>query len=495
MDTASTTNLPHRRLRSKSFQKNLLLSIGGIFLLFAVCFSVYQYQREKAYKIDILHSRLQMFNYEMVQTLGDSITNQPLFRDYVNLHKVEGLRVTLINNEGQVLLDSYETNVDSLSNHLGRTEIQGALRDGNGYDIKRTSESTHETYFYSATKFSTPNHRNGTLIIRAAVPYSAELTQSLQADNTYIYFAIALTLLLGIALYWSTRRISRHIGYLREFAVKAEEGEELDHEIERRLPDDELGDISHTIIMLYWKLRHSEEDKVRIKRQLTQNAAHELKTPAASIHGYLESILDNPEMDSDKRQHFLERCYAQSERMNKLLLDMSALTKLDEMEDKKASRQDYRQVNVLSVIHSVLDDTALQLQEKHIISSLEVPEQAEVFGDQSLIYSIFRNLIDNVLSYATGATSVHIKCVEVENEGLHSYEFTVSDNGPGVGPQHLQHLFERFYRVDKGRSRKLGGTGLGLAIVKNAVAAHGGTVTAEITPGGGLTIRFTLARF
>ena len=477
-------------LRSKSFQKNLLLSIGGIFLLFAVCFSVYQYQREKAYKIDILHSRLQMYNYEMLQTLGeDSIISIRPFKDYVQRHNVEGLRVTIIDKEGRVLLDSYETNVDSLDNHSNRAEIQQAIRDGSGYDIKRTSESTHETYFYSAT-------RVGDYIIRSAVPYSAELTRSLQADNTYIYFAIALTLLLGIVLYWSTRRISRHIGYLREFAVKAEEGKELDHEIERRLPDDELGDISHTIIMLYWKLRHSEEDKVRIKRQLTQNAAHELKTPAASIHGYLESILDNPEMDSDKRQHFLERCYAQSERMNKLLLDMSALTKLDELEDNKSdTRKEYRQVNVLSVIQNVLDDTALQLQEKGIVASLHVPEQVEVHGDQSLIYSIFRNLIDNAIAYATGASRLQIVCTEVEDEGRHSYEFTVSDNGQGVEPQHLQHLFERFYRVDKGRSRKLGGTGLGLAIVKNAALAHGGTATAELTPGGGLTIRFSLARF
>ena len=280
-------------LRSKSFQRNLLLSIGGVFLLFAVCFSVYQYQREKEYKIDILHSRLQMYNYEMVQTLGeDSLTNGRLFRDYVGRHSMEGLRVSIIDRNGRVLLDSYDANPGSLGNHLQRTEIQQALRDGNGYDIKRLSQSTHETYFYSATRF-------GNLIVRAAVPYSVELTRSLQADNPYIYFAIALTLLLGIVLYLSTRRISRHIGYLREFAVKAEEGEELDHELERRLPDDELGDISHTIIMLYWKLRHSEEDKVRIKRQLTQNAAHELKTPAASIHGYLESILDHPDMPEE----------------------------------------------------------------------------------------------------------------------------------------------------------------------------------------------------
>ena len=289
LDTAECEHFAPKA-KSKSFQRNLLLSIGGVFLLFAICFSVYQYQREKDYKIDILHSRLQMYNYEMVQTLGeDSLTDSRLFHDYVERHQMEGLRVSVIDLNGRVILDSYDTNVDSLGNHLQRKEIRQALHEGNGFDIKRMSQSTHETYFYSATRF-------GNVIVRAAVPYSVELTRSLQADNTYIYFAIVLTLLLGVALYHITHRISRHIGYLREFAVKAERGEELDHELERRVPDDELGDISHTIIMLYWKLRHSEEDKVRIKRQLTQNAAHELKTPAASIHGYLESILDNPDM-------------------------------------------------------------------------------------------------------------------------------------------------------------------------------------------------------
>ncbi len=477
-------------LKSKSFQRNLLLSIGGVFLLFAICFSVYQYKREKEYKIDILHSRLQMYNYEMVQTVGkDSMSSSRLFRDYVLHHQMEGLRVSVIDKEGRVIFDSYDTDVEALGNHLQRTEIQQALREGSGYDIKRMSQSTHETYFYSAARF-------GDVIVRAAVPYSAELTRSLQADNTFIYFSGVLTLLLGIVLYYITHRISRHIGYLREFAMKAEEGEELDHELERRLPDDELGDISHTIIMLYWKLRHSEEEKVRIKRQLTQNAAHELKTPAASIHGYLESILDNRDMPEDKKKHFLERCYAQSERMNKLLLDMSALTKLDEIDDNRSeARKDYRPVDVLQIIQSVLDDTALQLQEKGIAPSLQLPQHVEVLGDQSLIYSIFRNLIDNAIAYATGASVLKITCTEVEKEGRHFYEFLVSDNGSGVEAQHLTHLFERFYRVDKGRSRKLGGTGLGLAIVKNAVAAHGGQATALSTPGGGLTIRFTLARF
>lgn len=469
-------------LRSKSFQWNLFFSIGGIFLLFAIYFSLYQYRREKEYKIDILHSRLQTYNYELMQSLGDQgVLCDSLFEAYTQSHSIDRMRVTIIDTNGRVLQDNYCQAIDSLPNHLKRIEVQEALANGNGYDIKRTSESTHETYFYSATRF-------GNLVVRSAVPYSAELTESLKADNTFFYFTIAITFLLSIVLYLNTRRISRHIRYLREFAVKAEKGEELDHELEQRLPDDELGEISHTIITLYWKLRHSEEDKLRLKRQLTQNAAHELKTPAASIHGYLESILDNPDMPQDKRQHFLERCYAQSERMSKLLMDMSQLTRLDEMPASFSENREINNFDIVPIVYNVLEDTALQLQEKGIKPIVELPESILIsspFADpESLTYSIFRNLVDNVLSHATGATSIRISY----NNG----EFVFSDNGAGVAPLHLPYLFERFYRVDKGRSRKLGGTGLGLAIVKNTVVAHSGTITALSTPGGGLTIKFTL---
>ncbi|MCR5819420.1 MAG: histidine kinase [Bacteroidaceae bacterium] len=469
-------------LKSKSFQKNLFFSIGGIFLVFAVCFSFYQYGREKDYKIDILHSRLQMYNYEMMQSLGEEgILNDSIFAAYTRTHGIERMRVTVINKHGEVLQDNNYKEVDSLSNHLERHEVKEALVKGNGYDIKRTSQSTHETYFYSATRFNK-------LIVRSAVPYSAELTESLQADSGYIYYAIALTLLLAIALYWNTRRISRHVGYLREFAVRADKGEELDRELERRLPDDELGEISHTIITLYWKLRHSEEDKVRMKRQLTQNAAHELKTPAASIHGYLESILDNPEMPAETRQHFLERCYAQSERMSRLLIDMAQLTHLDEIpvsSTEKTGRQS--KTDLVPIIHNVLEDTALQLNKKGIHLIEELPKsiiiQSPLSSPEGILYSVFRNLVDNTLAHGSGATWIRI--------AYDNGEFTFADNGIGVPPEHLPYLFERFYRVDKGRSRKLGGTGLGLAIVKNAVAAHGGTTTALPTPEGGLTIKFT----
>ncbi len=472
-------------LRNKSFQRNLFFSIGSIFILFAVCFGIYQHQREKVYKIDILHTRLQIFNYKTMRSLGEQgILCDSIFLAYTKAHSIEGMRVTVIDTNGRVLQDNNNKNIDSLSNHLKRHEVQEALIHGNGYDTKRTSETTNETYFYSATKFK---H----LIMRTAVPYSTELTEFLQTDYSYFYFTIFLTFLLVIVLYLNTSRISRHIEHLREFAIKAEKGEKLDHELERRLPNDELGDISHTIITLYWKLRHSEEDKARIKRQLTQNAAHELKTPAMSIHGYIESILDNPDMSPEKRLHFLERCYAQSERMNRLLMDMAQLTRLEEAplalsEDTKGIVN----VDIVPIIKKVLDDTSLQLNEKGIQSIVELPERIIISSPLSepeeVLYSVFRNLVDNAIFYATGATEIRI----IYNDG----EFSFSDNGVGVSPKHLPYLFERFYRVDKGRSRKMGGTGLGLAIVKNAVTAHGGTISEHTTPGGGLTIKFTFPK-
>ena len=488
-------------IRKKSFESNLFVSVGSIFILFALCFAVYQYDREKKYKIDIMQSVLQANNYEILTWLGDSITSSDKLQHFVRTHDSKGIRITIVDTNGTVIADSRNDDISGMENHLKRREIRQALHNGRGYDIKRLSKTTNDTYFYSATRITVGKGKaKRTYIIRSAVPYSTKLTSSLEADYTYVYFTLILTVILGFVLYSNTKRVSRHIGYLRQFALKAERGEEFDKQLEQRVPDDELGDIAHTVTHLYWKLRNSEEDKERLKRQLTQNAAHELKTPAASIQGYLETIINNPDLPEDKRQHFLERCYQQSDRMCRLLQDMSMLTKLDAVADKEVDGKPKSMVDVKTVIDAVLDDTALELHNHHITPRLHIPDKIVIPGDYSLIYSIFRNLIDNSIAYATGATAITISCTESESgdRGLdgskdrRAYHFAVSDNGCGVAPEHLSHIFERFYRVDKGRSRKIGGTGLGMAIVKNAVAAHGGTASAEITPGGGLTIKFSL---
>ncbi len=495
-------------LRHKSFQQNMFFSIGTIYILFFFFFSLYHFRREKEYRIDILHSRLQAYNHELSHIIHNGRIDAARVKAFMTQKPIESIRFTVIDHSGKVLYDSQEGNIRHLSNHLDRQEIKEAWRNGSGYDIKRISTTTNETYFYSATRIKN-------IIIRSAVPYSTQLTQSLHVDYSYILYAVILSILLFVVLYRNTSRVSRHIGYLRDFACMAEHGEELDHELERRLPDDELGEISHTITSLYWKLRHSEEDKERLKRQLTQNAAHELKTPAASIHGYLETLMENPDMPGEKRRHFLERCYAQSERMTHLLTDMAVLTKLDEMDafrhnDRSGMTQ--KGVDIKKLMTDVVDDTALMLSERGITPKVMMPDDIVVRGDASLLYSVFRNLVDNTIAYAAGATEINVTAEKTSSpiipamgyqkknvdkdgnsdSGENYFLFTFSDNGCGVEVQHLCRLFERFYRVDKGRSRKLGGTGLGLAIVKNAIIAHGGSCAAETTPGGGLTIRFTL---
>lgn len=240
-------------------------------------------------------------------------------------------------------------------------------------------------------------------------------------------------------------------------------------------------------VKLYRSLSRSEQDKSRIKRQLTQNAAHEIKTPIASIHGYLETLVANPDLPEEKRRHFLERCLSQSERMTRLMAYMSTISRLDEgrvtMEEG---------VDLERIINDVIEDFKTKLDAAGISVQLAIPEYLFVRGDQGLLYSIFRNLVENTVSYASGADTLRIACVRRED----GFEFEVSDNGSGIADKHLNRIFERFYRVDKGRTRgegAAGGTGLGLSIVKNAVLAHGGTISASSGPSGtGLIVRFSL---
>ncbi len=431
----------------------LFVFISAIFLLFVVLFVWFQYQREKTYKVDILHSRLQTYNRELYETLHDTFPfSETMLKAYIDSHPLEHLRVSVIKSEGTVIFDSQQ-DVRQLHNHLNRKEIREALQKGQGHYIQRKSEYNGERYFYSATYFPLSKY-----VIRSAVPYSAELTASLKADYTFVYVSILVYLILCIVLFVYTRALGNHI--------------------------------TETIDAYRGQVRQAEQDKVRIKQQLTQNTAHELKTPAASVLGYLETLLSHPEMSADKRQCFIERSFSQAQRMTALLRDMGTLTWLDEKVNVSANNLheppiDMPQINLCEIMRNVLDDTELAIQEKGILLSSHIPEELLVKGNSSLFYSVFRNVIDNAIAYS-GATLISISIKD------NPIEITIADNGVGVAAEHLPHLFERFYRIDKGRSRDMGGTGLGLAIVKNAVAYHGGIVLAETAAPYGLMIRIVL---
>ena len=230
-----------------------------------------------------------------------------------------------------------------------------------------------------------------------------------------------------------------------------------------------------------------QEEESRMKRQLTQNVSHELKTPVSSIQGYLETILSNPDLSSDKRQFFLERCYSQSTRLTGLLRDISVLNRLDEASEMF----DLTEVNITKLIAELQKECSQDMEEKHITSEIILPGDPTVFGNNSLLYSIFRNLYDNAIAYAGENIRITVNCYK---EDPKYYYFSFSDNGVGIPEEHINRIFERFYRVDKGRSRKIGGTGLGLSIVKNGVNFHKGQISAKSSPGKGVTFFFTLKK-
>ena len=577
-----------------SFSWKLFLSVISLFIVFALCFIAYQYQREKEYKVELLDMQLQDYNERMymeLHDLNDSLWDATLNR-YISRYVNQDLRVTIINLQGKVLYDNCGDSLH-MENHIGRPEIQKALRDGKGYDVRRLSETTGVPYFYSSTLYDK-------FIIRSALPYDLNLLNHLSADPHYIWFTVTITLLLAFFFYRFTARLGKAINQLREFAKRADKNEPIDTDTD--FPHNELGEISEHIVQIYKRLRETkealyiereklithlqtsreglgvftkdkkeilvnnlftqysnlisdsnleetedifainefkcitdfidktpkrpsneekrmsvhinkngrifiveciifqdrcfeisindvtqEEEQVRLKRQLTQNIAHELKTPVSSIQGYLETIVSNENLPREKMDIFLERCYAQSNRLTRLLRDISVLTRMDEA----ANMIDMEKVDISLLVANIINEVALELEKRDITVVNTLRPKIQLRGNYSLLYSIFRNLMDNAIAYAGAHIRVTITCFREDDS---YYYFSFADTGVGVPPEHLNRLFERFYRVDKGRSRKLGGTGLGLAIVKNAVLIHGGTISAKNAPGGGLEFVFTLAK-
>ena len=232
--------------------------------------------------------------------------------------------------------------------------------------------------------------------------------------------------------------------------------------------------------------REQTEKESRIRRELTQNISHELKTPVASILGYTDTILDNPQMDDQTRQQFIERTHAQAQRLTALLQDLSTLNRMDYATDVLSMER----VEISVMMADIVEETALAVASKRMQLKNCLPQDVSIDGNWSLVYSIFRNLVDNAINYAGEGTTMELSAVDKGN----CWAFTFKDNGVGIAEKHLPHIFERFYRVDKGRSRSMGGTGIGLAIVKNAVLLHGGQITVSNISSGGLQFDFTLKK-
>ena len=430
---------------SLSYHKKLFTLLLSCIWVMVFCFVGFQYYREKQFKTEVLNAQLQLSNSHILGALESGI---PL-EDYLQAIPLphDDIRITVIADDGVVTYDSMHS-ADSMDNHISRPEIQAAMQKGSGHNISRKSASDGKQYFYSATK-------GDGMIVRTAVPYSSSLRDLLKADWTFVWVIVCISVLISVAGYFSALKLRKTIESVNKF-----------REEENALRE--------------------EQEKSRLKRQLTNNINHELKTPVASIQVCLETLLSGITLSEEKRQELIERCYMHNERLRNLLRDVSLITRIEDGTGTIEKEE--------VVINDLLDEIAYELsvipEEERMSLKIDFRERVVVNGNQSLIGSIFRNLTENAISYSEGKT-IYITLAENTSDLC---RIIFEDDGQGVDESKLPRLFERFYRVDKGRSRSKGGTGLGLAIVKHAVLFHGGTISVTNRPQGGLRFEFTLKK-
>ena len=339
---------------------------------------------------------------------------------------------------------------------------------------------------------------SGVIIYRHSLINHLESDGSVHMDDGIFFVIIGIAIATAIIALFLAIRINRNIKNLERVAYAMENGAKS--ESMPKFAGDELGDIARHIIELYSRLSdasesikrehdkalHEEQEKLRIKRQLTNNINHELKTPVAAIQGYLETITTSKDMTDEERDTFIAKSYAHCQRLTQLLTDVSTITRLED----GSARIERESVDLHTILTEIASEVALLSDDKRMRMNIELPTPMPVNGNSTLLTSIFKNLTDNAIAYS-GGRDIYIKCLG-EKDGMYTISF--ADNGIGIDDEHLAHIFERFYRIDAGRSRKLGGTGLGLSIVKNAVLFHGGSIEVKNRKIGGLEFTFTLPK-
>lgn len=421
-----------------SYHKRLFVQIIAFSWAMVLCFIGFQYIREKEYKSEFLNTQLQQYNQHLITSVeaGDP------FEDYIATHDkpFDELRISIITLSGAVVYDNIIL-PDSLDNHRNRPEVANALERGSGYNISRQSTSDGREYFYSAT-------RGERVVVRTAIPYSSTLQDLLEADWSFLVVMISITLVMSIVAFFTTRKLGKDIERVNRY--------------------------------------EAEQERNRLKRQLTNNINHELKTPVASIQVCLETLLSGIDLSEEKRQELIERCYANTERLRRLLRDVSLITRMEDGSQHIGRER----VTINNIIAEVADELEIMPEEERFTLHTDFNEQVVIEGNLSLIGSIFRNLTENAIAYS-GGKNIYISLLENSDKMC---KIRFEDDGCGIEEKQLPRLFERFYRIDKGRSRRMGGTGLGLAIVKHAVQFHGGVINVANRPEGGLRFEFTLRK-
>ena len=244
--------------------------------------------------------------------------------------------------------------------------------------------------------------------------------------------------------------------------------------------------------LIYWSVHKKVSEaearqKSKLKKQMTSNIAHELRTPVTTIRGYLETLIACPDMPQDKKQEFIEKAYNQTIRLTELITDMSLISKMEE----KSSKFQKESIDLYTIANEVFDEFSGRIVAQNVKVENMLSAGTVLTGNRTLVYTIIKNLVENSLKYAGDGITIHLECYSSIDKYCY---LTYYDTGAGVPEEHLEQIFERFYRIEEGRTRDVGGSGLGLSIVKNAVKFHGGDIRVINRQWGGLQFFFSLRR-
>ncbi len=578
------------------FRNKLLLFYSSIFLIIALLTVVYQFKREKDYRILVLNDELN--NITQITYNFLKINNINKSQDYGRIDSLvlllpqPNLRLSIVDTLGKVLYDSYFRDYGSLENHNSRPEISESKRSGSGTAVRRSS-TTGQNYYYYAKLYDNQH-------IRAALVYDLRVSMFLKANLSFLGVLLGCFVILGIILLVVTKRFGESVTKLQDF-TRSLKG---DKPFVSDFPHNELGEIGTEILSIYNNLLTAKNElaiekeklfnhlnalnegvaifsserqiifrndhfiqlmnlisgelkifssnffeipefsmvndfvdkytgidivseelpnkeyqvskdgrffKVQcvifldksfevileditkigknklIKQQMTSNIAHELKTPVSSIKGYIETMLNDPNIEPARMKYFLEKTLGQTDRLADLINDISVLNRIEEA----GSSFKPVKIKIHKIVREVRDNFISAIENRRMRVEADIGDDVTVRGDKSLILSVFQNLVENAINYAGEGTTIRIVKY---NEDKKFYYFSFSDDGVGIPQEHINRIFERFYRIDSGRSRKSGGTGLGLSIVKNAIILHKGDISVRNRAGGGTEFLFSLPR-
>jgi two-component system, OmpR family, phosphate regulon sensor histidine kinase PhoR len=388
-------------------------------------------------------------------------------------HGIE-TRITIISKDGIVLADSQQDPV-TMDNHRERPELQQANETGLGV-ITRYSQTLSRSMRYMAMPIDESNYELG--FIRVALPLS-HIDQRMDHLRNIVIVAASLTAIIALLLgFWIARSFADPLQRMTDMAKLLSTGDYKQRvNIDRQ---DEIGELATSLN----SLAQTASQREAIRRDFIANASHELKTPVTAIQGLTETLLEDSGMDAETHQSFLQKVYKQSMRLSQLVSDLLALSRLESDDSESFDKVDLKEI--------IFDScNALQAiaKEKYISLKIEAPENKAVLsGDEKSLSQLIVNLVDNAIKYTPENGNVIVRLIIIDDQTI----IEIEDDGIGIAKEEQQRIFERFYRVDKARSRTLGGTGLGLSIVKHIAFKHQGHISLESTLDQGSLFRITL---